>query len=77
MTLYEFNILSDYDKYQVTWDLGAHIDILVTKEHIINLYAIDKFFVEIYYNPEINKIEDVQSFKTGHSLDKYVNKLDI
>ncbi|WP_223032677.1 hypothetical protein [Hanstruepera marina] len=42
MTLYEFNLLSDHDKYQATWDLGTHIDSLVTKEHIIKTIKIKK-----------------------------------
>ena len=77
MTLYEFNLLEDNNKYQTTWDLGEHIDTLITKEYRINLYAIDKFFVEVYYNPKTNKIEDIQSFIHGHSLDKYSGIIDL
>lgn len=52
MTLYEFNILDENDKYQATWDLGTHIDTVVTKDLRINLYAINRFFVEVYYHNE-------------------------
>ncbi len=71
MTLYEFNMLDDNNKYQTTWDLGTHIDTAITNEHRINLYSIDRFFVEVYYNPISNKIVDIKSFIHGHSLDKY------
>ena len=71
MTLYEFNMLDTNDKYQTTWDLGKHIDSLITDTYRINLYAINKFFVEVYYNPDTNKIEDIKSFKHGHRLDEY------
>ena len=40
-----------------------------------NLYAVDKFFVEVVYNPEHNSITEIRSFKTGHSLDKYAPKV--
>lgn len=39
----------------------------------INCYALDMFFVEVYYDAKQNVITKVQSFKTGHSLDKYSN----
>ena len=75
MTLYEFNILDKNDKYQSTWDLGTYIDTALTKEFRINLYAINKFFVEVYYHPKTNKITNIQSFKHGHSLDKYAGDM--
>jgi len=77
MTLYEFNMLDVNDMYQTTWDLGTHIDTAFSKSHRINLYSIDKFFVEIYYNPTSNKIEDIQSFIHGHSMDKYTGKVNL
>ena len=75
MTLYEFNILKSQEKYQATWDLGAHIDTVVTKEHSIVLYAIDRFFVEVYYNAKSNKLIDIKPFKHGHSLEKYAGSI--
>jgi len=76
MTLYEFNILDENNKYQTTWDLGNHIDTAFTNEHSINLYAIDKFFVEVYYDAKSNKIVDIKSFIHGHSLDKYSGNIN-
>lgn len=35
----------------------------------INCYALDMFFVEVYYDSKNNKIKDVQSFNSGHSLE--------
>lgn len=77
MTLYEFNILDENDKYQTTWDLGTHIDTAITDTHKINLYSINKFFVEVYYNPETNKLEDIKSFIHGHSMDKYTGEINL
>lgn len=77
MTLYEFNRLDKNDKYQSTWDLGIHIDTAITHEHRINLYSIDKFFAEVFYNPVSNKIEDIQSFKHGHSMEKYTGNINL
>jgi len=35
------------------------------------LYGIDKFYVELVYNRDTNKIVEVHSFKTGKYLEKY------
>jgi hypothetical protein len=77
MTLYEFNMLDLGDKYQTTWDLGLHIDSVITEEFRINLYAINKFYVEVYYNPESNKIEGIKSFIHGHRLEKYSGNINL
>jgi len=77
LTLYDFNILDEQDKYQTTWDLGTHIDTAFTDEFSINLYAIDKFFVEVYYDAKSNKIVDIQSFKHGHSMEKYSGSINL
>ena len=42
----------------------------------INCFAIDKFFIEVVYNSEHNNITEIRSFKTGHLLDKYSNRLE-
>jgi hypothetical protein len=51
--------------------LGTFIDNHVTEKERCNLYAIDKFFCEVVYNPKLNSITEIKSFKTGRILDKY------
>lgn len=38
-----------------------------------NLYAVDKFFVEVCYNSEQNKVVNIKSFRGGYLLDRYSN----
>lgn len=75
MTLYEFNMLDDNDKYQTTWDKGVFIDSKVKKEERFVLYAIDMFFVEVRYDRATNTISDIKSFISGDILDKYVGSI--
>ncbi len=49
------------------------LDNFVTEDVRINCYALDMFFVEVYYDGTHNKVTETQSFKTGKSLDKYSN----
>lgn len=73
MTLYEFNVLSLENQQKSVWELGTYLDNFITKDFTINCYAIDRFFVEVYYNSDHNKIVKVTAFKNGKNLDKYSN----
>jgi hypothetical protein len=71
MTLYDFNKLELNDRMEVVNQKGVFLDNFISEIERCNCYAIDKFFVEVVYNYEINNITEVRSFKTGHLLDKY------
>jgi hypothetical protein len=73
LTLYEFNLLERDEKLKSVWEYGVFIDNYVTTKERCNLYAIDKFFVEVELHPETNQIIKINSFKTGYLLDKYSN----
>jgi len=73
MTLNEFNVLSDNDKYFAIWNLGTHLDSVIINDERIVIYAIEKFFVKVYYDADSNTIVKIRSFKSGHNLDKYSN----
>jgi hypothetical protein len=53
--------------------IGVYLDNYITDKLKYNLYAIDLFFVEVCYNSIDNKITNIQSFKSGHLLDRYSN----
>ena len=71
MTLYEFNILDLNSKMEVISKQGVYLDNHIGKFERFNLYAIDMFFAEVCYNSIKNKITDINSFKSGHLLDRY------
>jgi hypothetical protein len=74
MTLYEFNLLKEPQQYyQVLNKSGIYLDNHINGSQRFNLYAIDRFFVEVEYNNTENKIVGLRSFKTGSLLDKYSN----
>ena len=73
MKLYEFNLLDFNNKMEVVNQQGIYLDNYITKIEKFNLYAIDMFFVEVCYNSIENKITEINSFKSGHLLDRYSN----
>lgn len=75
MTLYEFNVLEFNYQMEAVNQLGTFLDNYIGNGERCNCYAIDKFFVEVVYNPEFNTIKEIRSFKTGVHLDKYTTNL--
>ena len=74
MTLYEFKML-DFENQQeaVLGKNGVFISNYLDKESAYNLYAIDKFFIEIEYSIKTNEIKRIRPFLDGYLLDKYSN----
>jgi hypothetical protein len=76
MTLYQFNILTEDNKLKTVWDIGEFIENHISIDGIKNLYAINKFYVEVVYDAQNNQIIGVESFKTGEDLDKYLPSIE-
>jgi hypothetical protein len=77
MKLYEFLRLSELEQYDSVWSLGVHLDTHIKDNIAINLYVIDDFYCEVYYDMRTNKILYKESFKQGARLDKYLDKIKI
>lgn len=73
MTLYEFNSLEEQSRFTYLWEFGVYLDSVIMESLRINLYAINMFFVEVHYDAKSNTIKDIQTFKHGHMIDKYIN----
>jgi hypothetical protein len=77
LKLYEFLRLSEVEQYNMVWSLGVHVDTHIKDNIAINLYVINDFYCEVYYDKKINKILYKQTFKQGERLDKYLDKIKI
>ena len=77
MDNYEFNLLPINDKTQYTWDAGTYLASRSDYDHNINLYHVDKFFVEVWYNPEVICIDKIRSFKNRKCLEPYLDKINL
>ncbi|CAH8296086.1 hypothetical protein EV196_11339 [Mariniflexile fucanivorans] len=77
MTLNEFNGLSHDEKLYTVVDKGVFLDNYVTVDIRMNLYSVDRFYVELVYDSELNQVVEVRSFKQGVFLDKYTSHIDL
>ena len=77
ITLYEFNLLSQFDKGEVLYEHGVHISERRDAEFGYVLYQLNNFYVEVKYSNEQNKIIKLNVFSTTTNLEPYLNGIDI
>jgi hypothetical protein len=77
MKLYEFCSLSEVEQYNAVWSLGVHVDSFIKYNIAINLYVINDFYCEVYYDIKTNKILYKKTFKQGELLNKYLEKIKL
>jgi hypothetical protein len=76
MTLYDFIALDEMEQQEALWE-GVHIGDREEGEHLILLYQMDNFYVEVYYHKEYNVIRRYRPFKTTDLLAPYLGQIDI
>lgn len=76
MGIYDFNILTEHDKYDTVFTKGQFVDTVTEGETKYALYSLSYFWVEVVYNVRTNKIVRTSSFVEGGKLDRYSNISD-
>jgi hypothetical protein len=77
MDNYEFNALPIGEQANTTWDQGTFLLSIKKGDCSVNLYWLEKFFVEVYYDKQQQRITRIRSFKTSSQLQPYLRKIDI
>ena len=72
MTLYEFNALPDQRQQTAVWEQSNFVISRRDGRDYLNLYAIDLFFVEVRYNPDLNHITHCRAFYRIDALEPYL-----
>ena len=72
MGLYEFLMLSNEEQWDVLWDKGVYLTSFKSIDCSYQLYAIDKFYVEVEMCITQDAILGMGVFAEGKKLDKYL-----
>lgn len=76
MTLYDFIALDDEAKANSVWD-GIHLENRFDGEFDVMLYDLGGFYVEVYYNSEINQIVRLRPFSKVSNVEPYLKTISI
>ncbi|MEM9857535.1 MAG: hypothetical protein AAF843_09270 [Bacteroidota bacterium] len=67
----EFKELSLMDKARSLYLHGTFITSIRYYKHKVNLYLIGDYYIEVFYNPKLDKIEQIERLQHKHSRMKF------
>lgn len=71
MSWNDFKRLSLIEKYRSLYLHGTFITSIRYYKHKVNLYLMKDYYVEVFYNPKLDKIEQIQLLQRQHSRMKF------
>lgn len=77
VNIYQFNALSDSGKAQTALEHGINLKTRKDEGFIINLYSLNNFYVEVWYNENSNRIDRIISFNSIDQLGPYIDDIDL
>jgi hypothetical protein len=72
LTLYDFNGMDERAQAEAVFTEGVYVDDRDEGGLKVQLYRLDSFYVEVFYDPIGNKITGCRSFKSPGQLAPYV-----
>ena len=76
MGIYEFLTMSHEEQWDTLWDEGIYLTQFKSIDCYFQLYAIDRFFVELELCPIRENILNMGVLVHGKKMDKYVTDTD-
>jgi len=77
MDITEFRQLAFLKKFIILCDQGKYLARFESKTQLANLFQLQGFFVEVYYNKKNDDILYIHPFEEEKHLDKYLDQIDI
>lgn len=77
LTKEDFEALSLVEKAEHTLESGEDIMSRIYMYYLIKLYAVDNFFVEMWYHQTSNHIAKIKTIETQDILHHYGDEIDI
>ena len=74
MTLLEFNALNLTEKAEAVWR-GTFLAEREAEGFTIQLYSLDSFYAELFYDPAANKITEFRAFTSRQQLGPYLARI--
>lgn len=71
MSSLDFMALSLKEKIQTLYQEGTFMVAIRYYGYKINLYLLNNYYVEVFYNHKLDKIEKIELLKTSHSRVKF------
>ncbi len=77
MLLHEFKYQEKQKKQQLLFDNGVFLASRFIKDYQLVLYAVDSFYVEVYFDLEHQQIGYIKAFSSTDDLMPYLDSIEI
>ncbi len=76
MKIHDFTTLPFPQQLKHTQGQGTFLTVIRMSDHVVKLYALGRFYVEIWYNTESDSM-DITAFDNTEWLAAYIPNIDI
>ena len=77
ITKSKFGKLDIDSKGEYVFQEGSYIGVRSYYNHLINLHSLYDFFVEVWYSPGKNEIQEIEAVQSEKTLDLYINEMNM
>lgn len=77
MHFYDFIQLNETEQIEILWYNGEQIGRRKDEDHLILLYQVEGFYVEVFYHNKERVIKKYMSFECTDLLEPYLEKIDL
>jgi len=77
MKLYDFSLLTDYEKKQIIYEQGTYIGKRKINGQTLVAYQVEDFYVEISFTVYRKHISRISCFHSTTRLEPYLMQMDI
>ena len=70
-------MLSRQEQHELVFHHATYLATRTEGKHRINLHSLSDFFVEVYFDPDLNAIGELVSFQANRMLDEYLDWIRI
>lgn len=77
MKLYDFSLLTRSEQTDLLYKEGIYVGKRLLNGHIVLLYQVDGFYVEVIYKKYRCSISSVYAFSSIAGIDAYLENIDI
>ena len=71
MSASEFTLLSLSDQIRTLYQEGTFVVAIRYYGYKVNLYLLQNYYVEVFYNHKLDKIEKIELLETSHTRVKF------
>jgi len=77
MELHEYNVLDNKTKACLLAEKGYYLLSRYEGQYLINLFYLHRFYVEVWYLKDADKLQKIITFQNHNMLDPYLNQIRI